>query len=593
MGTDLEKAPPSQLTIVSVQAVGGIIAGATASCVTTPLDTVKTRLLVMGHEKRPSTMQVVKTLIADNGWKGLYRGLGPRFFSMSAWGTSMILAYEYLKWTFEHMWRTFKKFGRVLDIYYLNRKGKDGRRFGFVRFQGVADEIALESQLDMIVVDGLKLRVNRRRFSKSRRNMPLEIEKKTTIIRNERDRRSFTEVVGGASIPGEKESTRGGPSTVGKMGKREWKAKQDGKGWSGLEFVVEEEEYTWLKGCYVGEVHAVEMIKVAEEETKNGLFPLKLDFQRAYPQVNPNEDEDAWSWDSELGELQRDECFQIQEDVGKDVDETTCRNSVKEKLFAFQNFENFQKRGDVEEKEASINEGGDGSRLLQEIEGREGLMEMVGDSLHAAQEKQSHKCVMFCKEVSVAKKESMVGEIYGGSNGSFGMGVVAQMDNPLDCSSSTNGHMKENKEGPMEDTNLQKTLAETQEQLKPNRAMESDDGQTEEQRGRREKESRNGKRRVKSCAEVCFEPNLEKEVADDSIEDSGIRNCNRKGGHKEDFRCAKEMWLLVKELGVKTKGDEEGLVRRIARLEEMDKARRKKTPKQKALLGKQVDPIPP
>ncbi|GLT61968.1 hypothetical protein SLA2020_346380 [Shorea laevis] len=96
-GTNLEKAPPSQLTIVSVQAVGGIIAGATASCVTTPLDTIKTRLQVMGHEKRPSTMQVVKTLIADDGWKGLYRGLGPRFFSMSAWGTSMILAYEYLK----------------------------------------------------------------------------------------------------------------------------------------------------------------------------------------------------------------------------------------------------------------------------------------------------------------------------------------------------------------------------------------------------------------------------------------------------------------------------------------------------------------
>jgi len=51
---------------------------------------------VMGHEKRPSTRQVIKTLIADDGWKGFYRGIGPRFFSMSAWGTSMILAYEYL-----------------------------------------------------------------------------------------------------------------------------------------------------------------------------------------------------------------------------------------------------------------------------------------------------------------------------------------------------------------------------------------------------------------------------------------------------------------------------------------------------------------
>ncbi|KAH6829695.1 Mitochondrial substrate carrier family protein [Perilla frutescens var. hirtella] len=87
---------PTEGKIVMVQAAGGFFAGATASCVTTPLDTIKTRLQVMGHDKRPSTKQVVKNLIADDGWIGLYRGLGPRFFSMSAWGTSMILAYEYL-----------------------------------------------------------------------------------------------------------------------------------------------------------------------------------------------------------------------------------------------------------------------------------------------------------------------------------------------------------------------------------------------------------------------------------------------------------------------------------------------------------------
>lgn len=92
-----EKAAPSQWTIVGVQAAGGIFAGATASCITTPLDTIKTRLQVMGHEKRQSVRQVVKGLVVDDGWTGLYRGLGPRFFSMSAWGTSMILAYEYLK----------------------------------------------------------------------------------------------------------------------------------------------------------------------------------------------------------------------------------------------------------------------------------------------------------------------------------------------------------------------------------------------------------------------------------------------------------------------------------------------------------------
>lgn len=97
-GTDLEKESPSQGTIVAVQATGAIIAGVTASCITTPMDTIKTRLQVLEHEgRKTTTKQVFKGLIADDGWKGLYRGLGPRLFSMSAWGTSMILAYEYLK----------------------------------------------------------------------------------------------------------------------------------------------------------------------------------------------------------------------------------------------------------------------------------------------------------------------------------------------------------------------------------------------------------------------------------------------------------------------------------------------------------------
>ncbi|XP_004491890.1 uncharacterized protein [Cicer arietinum] len=88
---------PSVQKIVLVQAAGGIIAGASASCITTPLDTIKTRLQVMGHDSRSSIKQVTKDLISEDGWKGLYRGFGPRFFSMSAWGTSMILTYEYLK----------------------------------------------------------------------------------------------------------------------------------------------------------------------------------------------------------------------------------------------------------------------------------------------------------------------------------------------------------------------------------------------------------------------------------------------------------------------------------------------------------------
>jgi len=90
-----EEDTPSQLKIVGVQATGGMIAGAMTSFVSTPLDTIKTRLQV--NQNKPKAGEVVRRLIAEEGWKGFYRGLGPRFFSSSAWGTSMIVCYEYLK----------------------------------------------------------------------------------------------------------------------------------------------------------------------------------------------------------------------------------------------------------------------------------------------------------------------------------------------------------------------------------------------------------------------------------------------------------------------------------------------------------------
>ncbi|CAH9067657.1 unnamed protein product [Cuscuta europaea] len=97
-GNEQREFDPSDGMIVAVQAAGGIVAGATASLVTTPFDTLKTRLQVKGHgDNKATARQVVKELLLEDGWTGLYRGLGPRFVSMSAWGTSMVLAYEYLK----------------------------------------------------------------------------------------------------------------------------------------------------------------------------------------------------------------------------------------------------------------------------------------------------------------------------------------------------------------------------------------------------------------------------------------------------------------------------------------------------------------
>ncbi|XP_020254979.1 solute carrier family 25 member 44-like [Asparagus officinalis] len=97
-GVDSEK-KPCELELVTVQAAAGTAAGACSSIITTPIDTIKTRLQVMDNfgGGRPSVMKTTKLLLQEDGWTGFYRGFGPRFLNMSLWGTSMIVTYELIK----------------------------------------------------------------------------------------------------------------------------------------------------------------------------------------------------------------------------------------------------------------------------------------------------------------------------------------------------------------------------------------------------------------------------------------------------------------------------------------------------------------
>lgn len=90
---------PSHLQMVTVQATAGMVAGACSSIITTPLDTVKTRLQVIDDYGvgRPSVMKTTRALLKEDGWRGFYRGFGPRFINMSFYGTTMIVTYEVIK----------------------------------------------------------------------------------------------------------------------------------------------------------------------------------------------------------------------------------------------------------------------------------------------------------------------------------------------------------------------------------------------------------------------------------------------------------------------------------------------------------------
>ena len=103
-------APSGGWRLIGIQAVSAVSAGCTTSLVTTPLDVIKTRFQVANRKvseavggaaaeavERPSAYKEVTQLFQKEGLWGFYRGLFPRMTASSLWGTSMILAYEFLK----------------------------------------------------------------------------------------------------------------------------------------------------------------------------------------------------------------------------------------------------------------------------------------------------------------------------------------------------------------------------------------------------------------------------------------------------------------------------------------------------------------
>ncbi|CAL4916536.1 unnamed protein product [Urochloa decumbens] len=88
----------SRGSAVVVQGASAAAAGAAAALVTMPLDTVKTRMQVMGAGARaPTLVAAARDLVREGGWAACYRGLGPRCASMSLSAATMVTAYEFLK----------------------------------------------------------------------------------------------------------------------------------------------------------------------------------------------------------------------------------------------------------------------------------------------------------------------------------------------------------------------------------------------------------------------------------------------------------------------------------------------------------------
>ena len=95
---ELQARSPSE--VVTVQTTSALLAGVTSAVLTNPLDVVKTRLQVAIRQQggqQPSFRAIAQQLLAEEGPKGLARGLAPRITSTALWGTCMVTTYEFLK----------------------------------------------------------------------------------------------------------------------------------------------------------------------------------------------------------------------------------------------------------------------------------------------------------------------------------------------------------------------------------------------------------------------------------------------------------------------------------------------------------------
>ncbi|GKV41637.1 hypothetical protein SLEP1_g49142 [Rubroshorea leprosula] len=238
-------------------------------------------------------------------------------------------------------WYTFRKYGRVLDIYNPLTKLKSRKRFSFVRFLTVKDEVVLERQLDQITVGASKLWVNKPRFKKEEERS--RVVKRPVEKNHVKPRRSYAEVVKGnhgmianKMIQPQSVMDVGSDQNMQQKGdwpkatSRIWKVKNDDCVSDGLEFTTKEEDFLWLKGCYVGTLYSMEMILTLQEKFfMEGYFSCKVRPMGGRLVLLEGSDQDEIK---DLAEIAMDWLGQWFEDV-KPWDPTMVARESKKKRF--------------------------------------------------------------------------------------------------------------------------------------------------------------------------------------------------------------------------------------------------------------------
>lgn len=151
-------------------------------------------------------------------------------------------------WGYEQLWRMFKKYDRVYEIYYPKKRDKFGRHFRFMRFNEVKEATTLEKLLDSILIGDQKLHVNRPRFGRGEKDSndrtvgwKMDSRNKGYLrkISEQNRKQSYAEVVKNGGIQERKKETKHAATEQGTVTKERWiwrKKKKLEIEWSGMTF---------------------------------------------------------------------------------------------------------------------------------------------------------------------------------------------------------------------------------------------------------------------------------------------------------------------------------------------------------------------
>nr|XP_007139935.1 hypothetical protein PHAVU_008G071100g [Phaseolus vulgaris]ESW11929.1 hypothetical protein PHAVU_008G071100g [Phaseolus vulgaris] len=167
------------------------------------------------------------------------------------------------------LWKIFRRWGRVSDVFISRRLNIKMQRFDFVRFQGVQNIRELENQLNTIWIGSWKLYANRPKYNKS-----AETRKEWNEKQKEKELESEKVVKKEWRVKG-----KNSYANVVNNGVRNREHSLNKSNINAIHFKVEETPREWLKQCYIGRV--LDLTKVSglnESFILGGLSFIKIKF---------------------------------------------------------------------------------------------------------------------------------------------------------------------------------------------------------------------------------------------------------------------------------------------------------------------------